>query len=236
MKGHPETVDNSNVKLTKRERTSHSKQVQQLFESLFSSSSYGFAICDSDLRFVEVNPAWTAIDGVAVEQHIGKTVPEVLRVAVCPVEAAMRRVLSTGEPIFGLTFTAKIPARPEPARWFVSLIPVIDECGVTTHVGSITIETTPRARFQSFLIAETAQGTEAPKPQIDKHDLPHLTNREIEVIRLLAQEKSNKEIAVALKISVKTVEAHRLRIMDRLGIHNLVGLTLFAIRHRLVIL
>ena len=234
MKGHTGAVADQRIESRIREWSSHSQQFQQLFETLFSTSPYGFGICDRELRIVGVNPAWTAMDGVSAEEHVGRTVPEVLGVAACPVEDAMRLVLSSGEPIFSLGFTAKIPARPQPVRWLVSLVPITDDCGAIAHVGSIAVETTPRTGFHSFLIAETGRVAEALKVQFDKSDLPHLTNREIEVIRLLAQEKSNKEIAIELNISVNTVEAHRFRIMDRLGIHNLVGLVLFAIRHGII--
>jgi two-component system, NarL family, nitrate/nitrite response regulator NarL len=61
-----------------------------------------------------------------------------------------------------------------------------------------------------------------------------LTERQIEIITLLAQGKSTKEIGFALGLSSKTVDVHRSRIMDRLGIHDVAGLTIFAIRKGLV--
>ena len=61
-----------------------------------------------------------------------------------------------------------------------------------------------------------------------------VTNRECQVIRHLAQGKSNKETAEALNISVKTVEAHRGNIMHKLGIHSLAELVHFAVREEMV--
>jgi DNA-binding NarL/FixJ family response regulator len=61
-----------------------------------------------------------------------------------------------------------------------------------------------------------------------------LTERQIEIVTLLAQGKSTKEIGFALGLSSKTVDVHRSRIMDRLGIHDVAGLTIFAIRKGLV--
>jgi two-component system, NarL family, nitrate/nitrite response regulator NarL len=61
-----------------------------------------------------------------------------------------------------------------------------------------------------------------------------LTERQIEIVTLLAQGKSTKEIGFALGLSSKTVDVHRGRIMDRLGIHDVAGLTIFAIRKGLV--
>ena len=58
-----------------------------------------------------------------------------------------------------------------------------------------------------------------------------LTNREKEILQLLTEGDSTKQIAVELYISVKTVEAHRANIMGKLNIHNLPELTKYAIRH-----
>lgn len=60
------------------------------------------------------------------------------------------------------------------------------------------------------------------------------TPRQREILQLIAEGKANKEIAAGLKLSVKTVEAHRAQLMDRLGIHDVVGLVRLAIRAGLV--
>ena len=57
-----------------------------------------------------------------------------------------------------------------------------------------------------------------------------LTRRQREILQLIAEGNSTKEIAQRLDLSVKTVETHRQRLMDRLGIHDVPGLVRFAIR------
>jgi DNA-binding NarL/FixJ family response regulator len=61
-----------------------------------------------------------------------------------------------------------------------------------------------------------------------------LTPRQREILRLIAEGKSTKEIAFALTISVKTVETHRSQLMDRLDIHDVAGLVKYAIRTGIV--
>lgn len=61
-----------------------------------------------------------------------------------------------------------------------------------------------------------------------------LTDRERQIVQLIAEGKTTKEIAAILKISVKTVETHRQRAMDKLNIDSIAGLTKFAIREGLV--
>lgn len=63
---------------------------------------------------------------------------------------------------------------------------------------------------------------------------PHLTQRELEVIQLIASGKSNKEAAADLGVSPRTVESHRNRIMKRLNFHSFSDLVRFAVRERLV--
>jgi len=64
--------------------------------------------------------------------------------------------------------------------------------------------------------------------------LNRLTSREKEVTQLLTEGKSNKEVATILAISVKTVEAHRTRIMLKLGIRSITGLVRYAIRNKII--
>jgi DNA-binding NarL/FixJ family response regulator len=61
-----------------------------------------------------------------------------------------------------------------------------------------------------------------------------LTNREKQILQLIAEGKSNKEIAVLLDLSVNTVSVHRANLMEALGIHRTAELVLYAVRKGLV--
>jgi DNA-binding NarL/FixJ family response regulator len=60
-----------------------------------------------------------------------------------------------------------------------------------------------------------------------------LTTRELQVVQLIAEGNTTKEIAARLTVSVKTIETHRKQIMMKLGIHSIAGLTKFCIREGL---
>jgi DNA-binding NarL/FixJ family response regulator len=62
-----------------------------------------------------------------------------------------------------------------------------------------------------------------------------LTLREKEVLQLIAQGKSNKEIAVLLNISVNTVAVHRAHVMETLGMHKTAELVLYAVKKGLIV-
>ena len=64
--------------------------------------------------------------------------------------------------------------------------------------------------------------------------LPSLTPREREIVQLLAEGKSTKEVACHLDLSVKTAETHRSNIMRKLDLHSVSGLVLYAVRNNMV--
>jgi two-component system response regulator NreC len=69
-----------------------------------------------------------------------------------------------------------------------------------------------------------------------KSDKPqnHLTLRERQVLQLIAEGKSTKDVASLLGVSVKTAESHRTRLMQKLDIHETASLVLYAVRHGIV--
>ncbi len=92
-----------------------------------------------------------------------------------------------------------------------------------THRGNSFFSATV-ARNMRNLRADGLNGENAPARQEDA-----LTTREAEVLQLIAEGMANKQIAAELGISIKTVEKHRQQVMNKLGIHDVAGLTRFAI-------
>jgi DNA-binding NarL/FixJ family response regulator len=66
----------------------------------------------------------------------------------------------------------------------------------------------------------------------DSYDL--LTEREKEVLQLLAEGKTNKEAAGLLNVSLQTVESHRANLMQKLGLHSTADIILYAVRKRII--
>jgi DNA-binding NarL/FixJ family response regulator len=89
-------------------------------------------------------------------------------------------------------------------------------------------------------IRKVAEGEVVLDPQVAKRSVLKgernggLTTRELEILQLIVDGKSNKEIADQLGLSVNTVAVHRANIMDALGIHKTAELVVYAIRHGLV--
>ena len=66
----------------------------------------------------------------------------------------------------------------------------------------------------------------------DSYDL--LTDREKDVLHLLAEGRSNKEVAALLDLSLSTIETHRGNLMQKLGLHNTADIVLYAVRKRII--
>lgn len=75
---------------------------------------------------------------------------------------------------------------------------------------------------------------EQPAPERETPTRSRLTPREREIVQLLAEGKSSKEVAVALGLSVKTAETHRSNIMRKLELHSVSDLVLYAVRNNIV--
>jgi len=72
------------------------------------------------------------------------------------------------------------------------------------------------------------------RTQTPEDPYEQLTEREKEVLQLLAQGKTNKEAAALLNVSVHTIETHRAHLMQKLELHNTAEIVLFAVRRKLI--
>ena len=92
-------------------------------------------------------------------------------------------------------------------------------------------------RGETYVSGEVSRKTllEFSKGGTEKtHFLSRLTPRQREILTLIAEGRSTRDIGVSLNISVKTVESHRAQLMERLDIHDLAGLVRYAIKKGLV--
>ena len=96
-----------------------------LLETLQSSSPVGFAFVDRDFRFVRVNDAMAALNGLSVEAHLGNHVRDVIPTLWPQIEPVYVQVLETGQSITEFELGGETPARPGEKRdWLVSFYPV----------------------------------------------------------------------------------------------------------------
>jgi DNA-binding NarL/FixJ family response regulator len=88
------------------------------------------------------------------------------------------------------------------------------------------------SRVARHVVSSLTEGSAA----TGETSLDALTARQREVLQMVAEGNSTKEIAAALQVSVKTVETHRAAIMERLRIRDVAGLVMYAARNNLILL
>jgi DNA-binding NarL/FixJ family response regulator len=91
-----------------------------------------------------------------------------------------------------------------------------------------------KAYFSPRVSGAVTEDPGAPPTEGAKPPRTRLTPREREILQLLAEGKSNKEVSALLGISVNTAEAHRANIMLKLGVHSLAELVHYAVRNRII--
>lgn len=90
------------------------------------------------------------------------------------------------------------------------------------------------ARGGIYFSEEVLKAMEKTDHRKKQYEEAHLTNREIEIVRLIEKEYNNKEIAEALFISERTVETHRKNIFRKTGTNSVIGLIKYAYEHKLI--
>jgi formate hydrogenlyase transcriptional activator len=124
-------------------------EAEGLMEGFFSASSAGLCILDTELRFVAINSVLASMNGIAVRDHIGKTLREVLGDFADVIEPEMRNVFSTGQPVLNFEVSAIVPSRTEPGHWIEDYFPIRDENGVVTRIGAVVIEITEQKKLKA---------------------------------------------------------------------------------------
>jgi two-component system response regulator NreC len=154
------------------------------------------------------------LDGLEAIRQIRRTLPatEVVVFSAHPSEEMIEEVFDAGAKSY--------IEKTEASRDLVAAIRTL--AGHKPFFTSQTSETL----FEKFLVPGAGK-------QPSRAD-PKLTTREREIARLLAQSSSNKEMAAALGISIRTVETHRATLMHKLGVRSVAGVVRYAIRHHII--
>jgi DNA-binding NarL/FixJ family response regulator len=145
----------------------------------------------------------------------------------------------------------------EATRRLASLVPRARVVALSMHKDSVYVREILRAGARGYLLKDSgaadlvaairavASGESYLSPAVSNavlddyrqhatNPIDLLTSREREVLQMLAEGKTNKEIAGVLNLSVYTVDAHRGRIMEKLNLHSIGELVRFAVRNGLI--
>ena len=124
-------------------------------DGFFQQSPIGLAVYDARLRFVRINDALARMNGLTPEQHLGRTLAEVLpAINAVEIEEVMRQVLLTGEPVLDARSHGRTPADPDHDRaWSASYFRLEAPGGQLLGVSSSIIDVTERFRAEGQAVA-----------------------------------------------------------------------------------
>ena len=109
------------------------------------------------------------------------------------------------------------------------------EAGASGYILKNAVDLELGAAIRRVAAGETVLDSQLERPeQLKGERTAGLTPRELQILQMIVDGKSNKEIANALDLSANTVAVHRANIMDALGIHKTAELVVYAIRNGLV--
>jgi len=135
----------------RRERLDMDRAVLAL-EAAFGHVPVGLAVLDRDLRYVRINRLLAEINGLPVEDHIGKSIHDAIPEIAPSAEQRIRQVMASGTPILGSVFEGATAAQPHVRRvWRESIHPVIDGNGAILGVTVVIEEITEQQRLAGAL-------------------------------------------------------------------------------------
>ena len=136
------------------ERLAEQRLQQQFGEinAIYDSAPVGLCVIDRDLRYVRINERLAEFNGATVDEHLGRTVHEVVPEVAAQVAPTMHRVFETGEPVLNVEVISTTPARPGVLRtWIVHWLPLRDARGAVTAINIVTEEITELKRVEQRL-------------------------------------------------------------------------------------
>jgi formate hydrogenlyase transcriptional activator len=116
-------------------------ELDKLASAYFNASNVGLCILDSGLRYIAINKTLAEINGVPAEDHLGKTVRDILGDVAETVEKKISEVLETQQAL-GIELSGKLPLRTETFYWIVHYLPIADADGTVNCVGAVVLEVT----------------------------------------------------------------------------------------------
>jgi DNA-binding CsgD family transcriptional regulator len=210
---------------------------RQKFLSALNDSKVGVVICDRRFRYKALNRTIAEIHNVPIEALLGHSFHQTLGGLAEKVVPLWEKVFATGQPLTYFEVTGHLPKRPGVARWIEKVFPLRDSKGRITQVGGFVIEVPPPPRPNSPLSSPIRNANSVAGDQLSGSDRPRriiLSQRELDVLRLLTEGKSSKEISSVLVISVRTVETYRARLTLKLDAKSVADLVRYAIRNHIV--
>jgi len=132
-------------------------QITAHLDSLLTHAPIGFAFFDQEYRFTRLNSAIAAMNGVNLDDHIGKTVREIVPMNALAMEPVIAEVFRTGVAVERMEVIGETSREPGVQRhWHTGIYPVTDDSGKVVSVGVVVIEITDTKKIEENLRSSLA--------------------------------------------------------------------------------
>ncbi len=168
-------------------------------EALYSCMPLGIAYMDRDLRFLRVNERLAAINGRSVEDHIGRSLYEVVPALAGRLESIYRELYHSGQPILDVEISGTTPAEPDSVRhWLVNFYPVRLHDGKLKGACAVVLDITTRKLAENATLATSLKL---------KYSNQRLMRIEEETKRKIAQELHDEfgQTLTGLKLMIEAI-------------------------------
>jgi PAS domain S-box-containing protein len=209
------------------------------YKNILTSIKDPLNILDKNLIILWTNKARAKIHQKDVSEMIGKPCYEMFmrRTDPCP-ECPVQLVFKSGKP-YGMEKWVDLP-NGERRYGEVRAYPIFDKKGDLAYALEITIDITNKKhnqeKYERYVetLEKIVKDIHGKETQQRKAGRVHLTGREIDILRLIADGFSNTEIAKILHISPHTVKTHVIHIIEKLGAKDRTQAAVFAIQNRFI--
>lgn len=108
-------------------------ELDNLASAYFEASSVGLCILDPSLHYIAINRTLAKMNGVPVEDHLGRTVREILGEVADPMERKFSEVLEVRQPV-GFEVSGKLPSKTVISHWIAHYLPILNAQGTVSRV------------------------------------------------------------------------------------------------------
>jgi formate hydrogenlyase transcriptional activator len=190
-----------------------------VLREFFAAPNIGFAVLDRQSRYVAVNGALAAINGLPSEAHTGRTPGDVLGVTGEELEPVLQRVFETGAPC-SFEISGRLAARSEPGCYAVSYFPIRDSRNRVHQVGAVVVEVTEQRRSTENGSIKSQSGEQGLEALLEFSGRMMSTLEEHELLAAISKLVSKVVPHDFSSIALYDPGIHRLRIH---ALNNLLG-------------
>ena len=125
---------------------------ERQLKSFFLGATAGLTLLDKDLRYVQINDTLAEMNGLSVEDHLGRTLREVVPWLAPLAEPIFQKVFASGKPVLDVEMSGETQSQPGLQRhWMASFFPIAGLDGSPEYIGSMVVEITDRKRAEELL-------------------------------------------------------------------------------------